>query len=354
MQRWGQESFHEGHAIQRTDEPVLRARAAYVVDVTAGVELWARDADEPMPPASTIKMLTALTARRLLSLEERVVIRADDLVDPTVYANAGFRPGDRVRVHDLLAALLVASAGDAARALARVGGARLAPEAADPRRVFVSAMNAEARQLGLRGTRVLTPDGRDTPTQVTTARDLAMVAARLLSDPVLAKLVATPTVEIGIEGAAARKGRLWNTNRLLGEPGVLGVKTGTSTAAGECLVTAVRRGNNVVILVVLGSVDRYAETRTLLDWLDRHYRWVTVDGRTFPELAALWRLGVVPAIVPTLLLTAAQAERLEMEIEITDRAGARRIVGTVRLRTGTVGLVVVPLVRSDPRRLAPE
>ncbi len=332
-------------ATQLTDTPVVTARASFVVDITAGVALWSDDADARLPPASTTKIITALTVRRVLAPDEWVIVEPGDLVDRMIYSNAGLQVGDRLQVRDLLAALLVASAGDAALALARVGGQRIAVGEEDARAAFVAAMNEEARRIGLRSSVFVTPDGRDVPGQVATARDLAIAAQYLLSDPLLAELVAAPSIEIEIEGPQARKVTLANTNQLLAASDVIGVKTGTSPAAGQCLVAAVRRGHNIVVLVILGSQDRYADASVLLSWLDQHYRWLTLDGSTFPELAVLRRFRIVPALTPTIVIPADRAP--EVKLDVTYRPAAWGTVGTVRLRIGIVDLVAVPLVRVD-------
>ncbi len=332
-------------ATQLTDTPVVTARASFVVDITAGVALWSDDADARLPPASTTKIITALTVRRVLAPDEWVIVEPGDLVDRMIYSNAGLQVGDRLQVRDLLAALLVASAGDAALALARVGGQRIAVGEEDARAAFVAAMNEEARRIGLRSSVFVTPDGRDVPGQVATARDLAIAAQHLLSDPLLAELVAAPSIEIEIEGPQARKVTLANTNQLLAASDVIGVKTGTSPAAGQCLVAAVRRGHNIVVLVILGSQDRYADASVLLSWLDQHYRWLTLDGSTFPELAVLRRFRIVPALTPTIVIPADRAP--EVKLDVTYRPAAWGTVGTVRLRIGIVDLLAVPLVRVD-------
>ncbi len=325
--------------------PTLTARASLAVDITAGVELWAQDADRPLPPASTTKLMTALVARRWLRPDESITIRHDDLVDPTVYANAGLQPDDRVTVTDLLAAMLIASAGDAALALARVAGERIDPQHHVPRAVFIDAMNQEAARLGLRHSRFATPDGRDAPGQTVSARDLAIIAAAVLGDPLLAELVATRRREIEIAGPQSRRITVVNTNQFLTEPDALGVKTGTSAAAGQCLVAAVRRGNDIVVLVLLNSRDRYADARALLTYLDREYRWLTLDSRSFPELASLAREGIVPALVPTVVVANETADRVRI---IIDRQYASAdVVGTVRLRIGTSDLFIVPLLRLE-------
>ncbi|MFN3336925.1 MAG: hypothetical protein ACK42I_05410, partial [Thermomicrobium sp.] len=124
-----------------------------------------------------------------------------------------------------------------------------------------------------------------------------------------------------------------------------------SPAAGQCLVAAVRRGHDIVVLVILGSQDRYRDAHVLLGWLDQHYRWLTLDGSTFPELAVLRRSRIVPALTPTIVVPADRAQ--EVELDITYRPAAWRTVGTVRLRIGTVDLVAVPLVRIDQLGFVP-
>ncbi len=328
-----------------TSGPVVSARAAFVVDITVGAELWSHAPDEPLAPASTTKLITALVARKVLALDDWVTITEDDLVDPTVYSHAGLRPGDRVRVHDLLTALLVASAGDAARALARAGGERLTLAGIAPREAFVAAMNEEARRLGMMRSRFLNPDGRDAPGQVTTARDLAIAAAALLADPVLAVMVDTERAVIAVDGPHARSITMTNTNLLVGRADVLGVKTGTSPEAGQCLVLAVQRGSDTVVVVVLGSRDRYVDVESILEWLDTRYRWITLDGRSFPELARLEADGIVPALVPTVLVPVEELARVGVAIEF--QRDANRRAGRVRLHLGTVELFVVPLIRVD-------
>ena len=332
-------------AYQPAERPTLTARASFAVDITAGVELWAQEADRPLPPASTTKLMTALVVRRWLRPDESITIRSDDLVDPAVYANAGFQPGDRVTVTDLLAAMLIASAGDAALALARVAGERIDPEHDVPRAAFIDAMNQEAARLGLRHSWFATSDGRDVPGQTVSARDLAIIAAAVLSDPLLAELVATRTREIEIAGPQSRRITVVNTNQFLTEPDALGVKTGTSVAAGQCLVAAVRRGNDIVVLVLLSSRDRYADARALLTYLDRQYRWFTLDGRSFAELARLAREGIVPALVPTVVVANETADQVRVVIDW--QHSSADVVGTVRLRIGTSDLFIVPLLRVE-------
>jgi D-alanyl-D-alanine carboxypeptidase len=153
--------------------PELTSATAIAVDLTTGDLLYQQGPDETRAPASTVKMLTALTALEVLDADEEVVIEVEDLVDFMVYANAGLQEGDVVTVRDLLAGALVPSGGDAANALAREAGLRLGATA-DPNPIerFVQEMNSVAEHLGMRNSNFANPDGSDHPDQYTTARDL--------------------------------------------------------------------------------------------------------------------------------------------------------------------------------------
>ncbi len=249
--------------------PPLTARAVIVVDLADDRVLFEQDSRRPLPPASTLKLLTAVTVKDLLSSEEIVTVQPEDVVDPTVESAMGLAAGDTVTVHDLLIGLLLPSGNDAARALARVAGERLAePSDRPPRERFLTAMRAKAAALGLEETDVQTPDGSDAPGQTTSAADLARLARAVLADPELAAIVALREAAVRVGGPQARVLQLTNTNELLGQLGVVGVKTGTTPEAGQCLVAAWRtQDERLFVGVVLGSQDRYGDLRAIIEWV---------------------------------------------------------------------------------------
>ena len=251
--------------------PALSARAALVMRVEDGEVLLAGNADEPLPPASTVKILTALTVLRHARPETIVTIQPEDVVDPVEESAMGLQAGDTLTIHDLLVGLLLPSGNDAARALARSVGEQLdGSEGASPQERFIAAMNELAAELGMTQSRVLTPDGEDVEGQAVSARDLALAARAFLDDPVLVRIASMREATVRVGGPQARTLRLANTNALLGERGVFGIKTGTTGAAGQCLVAAWRTvDGRVYLAVVLGSQDRYADVRTLIDWVER-------------------------------------------------------------------------------------
>lgn len=328
--------------------PALTARAVIAVDLTNQALLYEHDADTPLPPASTAKIVTALVVAGTLDLSRTVEIVDTDLVDTATYAHMGLAVGDQLSVEELLTGLLVASAGDAANALARVGGRQLgATTDAAARQYFVAEMNRLAQELGMRGSWFATPDGRDSPGQHVTARDLAIATEALFAVPVLERIVRLPMATVTVEGPNAREITLYNTNQMLGLPGVHGVKTGTTPAAGQCLVAAVWRGDARIVTVVLGSSDRYADTQALLDWLDQHYAWIRIAPRSgYQPLASLLaERGVTIATTRTLLLTREDAASLALQIEESGQHPTTAVapVGTVVLTVDGEEVLKLPL-----------
>lgn len=242
----------------------LTARSSILIDAQSGAVLYENNADQPLPPASTAKIVTALVVIRYARPEEVVTIQPVDLVDPTQESNMGLQAGDTVTVHDLLVGMLLPSGNDAAKALARFVGERLPGAPAPPVDRFVAEMNAEAARLGMTGSHFAQPAGEDAAGQVVTARGLALAAKALLEQPALLPIVAMPRANVRVGGAYPRVIALTNTNELLSQEGVYGVKTGTTSEAGQSLVVAYRTQHENVIGVILDSQDRYADARALL------------------------------------------------------------------------------------------
>jgi D-alanyl-D-alanine carboxypeptidase (penicillin-binding protein 5/6) len=184
----------------------------------------------------------------------------------------GLRKEERVAVSALLAAMLVGSANDACLTLAE----HLAGSAER----FVRLMNARARALGMKDTRFVDPCGFDRAGQHTTAADMLRLGRAALADPTILRIVEQPFVRVVVDdGARVLSAR--NTNALLGRyDGAFGVKTGHTREAGPCLIAAARRGTAVVLVVVLGSRDRWPVTVALFDEaFDRLTGYPRVRGR---------------------------------------------------------------------------
>ncbi|MDQ2786564.1 MAG: serine hydrolase [Chloroflexota bacterium] len=261
--------------------PTITARAALVQENTSDMLLYQKEQETAIAPASTIKLLTAITARTLGQVDEQIQAQKEDLVGGSTM---GLKPGDTLTLGNLLMGMLIPSGNDAATVIAHAEGAKL-PDAATlgPVNAFVARMNAVGVERGLTGTTAVNPSGLDAPGMVTTAHDLARLADLVLADPILAPIVRTPEATIpSAYGVYPVK----TTNELLGTPGVIGIKTGTTDAAGENLILAVAENNHRLIIVILGSTDRYADARALLAYARAAWSWVVLgDPQALPGLA---------------------------------------------------------------------
>ncbi|MFN2389709.1 MAG: D-alanyl-D-alanine carboxypeptidase family protein [Actinomycetota bacterium] len=306
--------------------PTLSCEACIVVDDT-GRTLFARRAGRPLAIASTTKMMTALLADAALARDERVT------VSPTAAATGGggldLEAGESYPVDTLLKALLMTSSNDAAVALAEaVAGTEAA---------FVRAMNRRAAELGARGTMFVTAHGLDRPGHVSTARDLARIAAELLSDPELAAIAAAPsTTAAGPEGSIL----LENRNLLLESyPGAIGVKTGYTAEAGNVLVAAARRHGRRVITVALGSDDSFADSTALLDLGFARLRRGLVLRAGRPVGALVFAAGgASPIVAAETVRGIVRPDRVEVSVAATSGAAALPLapgdrVGTIVLST---------------------
>lgn len=245
-----------------TDEfPVISAQAVTAIDLATGTSLYQKNPDVKLLPASTTKMVTALVALDVYPLDS--VLKAGSLkVDGQ---KMGLYTEEEMKVEDLLYGLLVYSANDAALVLAQnyPGGYP----------AFVDAMNKKAESMGLTGTHFENPIGLDGVSQQTTANDLVRVATIAMQEPEFAKIVGTKEITVtDVTGKSVYK--LRNINELLGSvPGVLGVKTGWTENARENLVTYISRDEHDVVIALLGSQDRFGETKELIEWIFKNYTW---------------------------------------------------------------------------------
>lgn len=239
----------------------ISASGVVVFDVESGVTLYARNSEAQLLPASTTKIMTALVALEHYQL--------DDVVTVATVANSGavmgLVPGEKITVENLLYGALVQSGNDAAWALAEhyPGGVEQ----------FVAAMNEKATSLHLTSTHFTNPAGYDHPEHKTTAMDLTRLAAFALTNRTIKRIVGIPQITIS-DVTHTRFHPLTNVNTLLGKiPGVAGIKTGWTEEAGENLVTLIERDGHRVIVVVLKSRNRFADTESLINWIFANYEW---------------------------------------------------------------------------------
>jgi D-alanyl-D-alanine carboxypeptidase (penicillin-binding protein 5/6) len=322
--------------------PTLAAKAAIVMDARTGAVLFQQQADQRRAIASTTKLMTALLV--LEHTRESTIFSA-----PAYHASAGesvigLRTGEHMSVHDLLRAMLLPSANDAAHALAvRVGHTEAR---------FVRLMNAEARKLGLTHTHYSTPIGLDDPHNYSTARDLAHLAMLDMRHPAFAKIVDLPQAGL-LTGARQRL--VTNRNDLVQRyPFVDGVKTGHTLDAGYVLVGSAHGHGAHVISVVLGDPSestRDADTLALLRYGLAQYKRVrpVVAGKTVARVDVRWR-GQKAELTPsrTVTLTLRRGTPFHVRVQspkhLDGPLPARRQVGSVRVLVGGKVVRTVPLV----------
>jgi D-alanyl-D-alanine carboxypeptidase (penicillin-binding protein 5/6) len=239
--------------------PALSAREAALVDASTGQLLYGYGVDRPVAIASTTKLMTALvTLERVSHLQ--TVFTQNDYRPAAVDSQIGLVPGERMTVRDLMLAMLLPSADDAAEDLAyNVGHGSVTR--------FVAMMNARARQLGLTRTHYSTPIGLDTPGNYSTALDLAKLTRYLFEhEPFFARAVATPWAYL----PSGPVRRVTNLNDLVGRvPWINGVKTGHTLDAGYVLIGSGTQNGMTLIAPVLGTPsesERDQSTLSLLQW----------------------------------------------------------------------------------------
>jgi D-alanyl-D-alanine carboxypeptidase (penicillin-binding protein 5/6) len=303
--------------------PVPDARAFEVVNAATGEVLAAENAHERLPIASITKLMTVLVALQHLQPDQVVTVSAQS-------ARVGeeripLRPGERISVEDLIEGALIQSANDAADALASAAaGGNLAR--------FVGWMNDEAERLGLRDTHFARPDGLDAPGHVSSAHDVSVLAQVAMHSPLVRSVVRERTATI-LGGTIA----LHTWNDLLGIfPGLVGVKTGHTDAAGWCEVAAARRPGYTIYAVILGSPTRAQRNSDL----DRLLAWgVSLPyGRAAVPLVATRPLVRVVHVGRPLVARVIAPSATELPV----RRGAR--LGRIEIWAGRMLLGARPLV----------
>lgn len=244
--------------------PTFSAQGVMAVDLTSGVPLYQKNPDNALLPASTTKIVTALVALDTFPLDHVITVGKVKVEGQKM----GLVMGEQMKVEDLLYGLLVYSANDAAMVLAENY-----PGGYDN---FIIAMNEKAKALSMKNSSFQNPVGLDGLTQISTARDLVRVSEVAMRSPEFAKIVGTKNITVK-DVSGSKKHNLKNINELLGViPGVMGVKTGWTENARENLVTYIERDGHKIMIAVLGSQDRFGETKELIDWVFSSYKWEEV------------------------------------------------------------------------------
>lgn len=260
----------------------LEAGNVYLMNAAEGTVKYSKNSDEKIAPASTAKMLTALTVISYCELEEEVTVGDEINYAAADASKAGLREGNVLTIQQLLEGLLLPSGNDAAYVLAVYTGRKIADNSNLASKaaitLFLKKLNEVASAAGANRTNILSPDGYDTEGQYTTAHDLALIAVELMNTEnagyILKNIVKQTTVrECFSDGTDIT----WqNSNKLLDPTSefyyenAVGLKTGGTETAGKCLISAAVINNKLYIAAVMGSSDdgRYTDTLKLYKSLE--------------------------------------------------------------------------------------
>jgi len=253
-------------AMRQVALPNITAASAMLINTTTGEILYARNERERRAPASLIKLVTTLVALQRGRLDREIRVKDEDL---GVRSAAGMQSGDLYNLRELLFMLLIPSDNAAAMTIAR----GLAGDA----HAYVGWMNALVASWGLADTHFVNPHGLDAKDGYSTAYDMTIIAINALRNPTLADIANR------YEAIIAWR-RLESTNELLNTySGTIGLKTGTTDRAGECLIAAVERPTGAALLVLMGSSDRFTDARLMLDYFYANYAELHIDLPQTPQ-----------------------------------------------------------------------
>lgn len=259
--------------MDKFEVPEITAESAIIVDGESRTVLYTKNPDLRFSMASTTKIMSALVA--LDYFQENSILT---ILSPSIEgSNLGFVYGEKFYFKDLLYAMFLPSSNEAAYALAQnyPGGIE----------AFVRAMNDKAQELKLNNTHFMDPAGLDDDNNFTTVKDLSRLATIVVKNNTLAPITATKKKIIS-DITGRRQYQLENLNKLLGTDGVNGIKTGTTTGAGEVLVTSKVENNHTYIIIVMKSKQRFVDTKSLIALLSNniHYILPEESGSTLQSL----------------------------------------------------------------------
>lgn len=259
-------TVHQIRSMYELPVPELSAASALLVNTTTGEMLYAHNEHQRRAPASLVKMMTAMVALQRGRQDQGIIIRRQDLKPGST---ASLQNGEELTLRQLLFVLLLASDNAASMAIAR--------GLAGDGQAFVNWMNDLAGSWGLKDSHFANPHGLDHEDGYSTAYDMAILASYAMSDRTFAEIVRCSEAYVAGHW-------LESTNELLTTyPGTIGVKTGTTDEAGECLVTVVERASGKMLSVVMGSQDRVLDARLLLDYAYGNFAEIRIDLPDTPQ-----------------------------------------------------------------------
>ncbi len=257
-----------------TNEPEIVSEAGFLMEVKSGNVLYSKNSSERLYPASTTKIMTAILALENCELDDMAIVsqNAVDLV-PTGYTNAKLVPGEKMSVKDLLYALMLNSANEAANVL----GEHISGTIDE----FAKLMNKKAKELGCENTHFVNTNGMHDNNHYTTAEDLAKIALYCMKNETFRQIVSTIEYKLPATELYTKDDRIMkNTNQLINPESkyytenVIGVKTGYTTQAGNCLISYAQTDDGVELVCVTlkagsssaSSGQRFADSKELIEY----------------------------------------------------------------------------------------
>ncbi|MBR2406591.1 MAG: D-alanyl-D-alanine carboxypeptidase [Clostridia bacterium] len=323
--------------------------SAVLYEPTTGRVLFEKDADTKRPMASTTKLMTALVAAEALEPDALVTVpEAAVLVEGSA---VGLRGGDVLSVRDLLAGLLLSSGNDAANTLALLTSGSLP--------AFAARMNGKAAELNMSRSVFVTPSGLDEGEHGSTARELALLGAAVLKQPLLSELCATKVATVHINGTAVS---LKNHNRLLWlYEDAVGLKTGFTTKSGKCLVSAATRDGVTLVAATLNGGDYWNDHIALYDYGFSQLEAVTLPLSNLPPVTVCGGVAGVAELTaeaPRVVLPKGEVQRVKVTYELPPFVWAPLqagdAVGTLRYTVDdrTIATVTLTAKAAVPARAA--
>lgn len=333
------------HSVYANDvmAPKVKAKSAILVEAETGQILYARYPDVQRPPASMTKVMTAILLLEHADLEDYVV--ASQKAASTGNSSMNLRVGEKIKVRDLLHAILLRSAND--------GSVAAAEHVAGSEQAFAKMMNKKAKELGAMKTHFVNSHGLHHPDHVTTARDMAIIVRYAMLNPTFCEIVCKSKAVIE---RSKNKEDLWMINHakfLKLYPWADGVKTGYTRQAGFCFAGSATRDGRRLLTVVMNSDDRDNDTITLME--HGYQNWELLQfGKSGEVVGRVKVEGGAEAEVPVILArdavwsvqkTPSGVSRWELELEeVSAPLEAGRIVGHAVLKRGDEEIRSVPVV----------
>lgn len=260
----------------------INAKAALIVEKNTGKVIYEEDAKEKKYPASVTKILTAILVLENCKLDDTATVSEKSISNiPSGYVIAPLYVGEEISIEDLLYALMLKSANDAAYVLAEhVGGSV---------EEFSNMMNKKAKELGCDNTHFVNPNGIHNSEHYTTAYDLYLISKYAMENETFAKIVSTYQYTLSATNKYKNKDRVMqNTNYFLNpkskfyNENIKGIKTGTTLEAGNCLITEITKDGFDYITVILGaetSESKFSETQKMIKYAFDNYTFTNLHNK---------------------------------------------------------------------------